>query len=179
MNRALNNEHFLFTRMSENRTRIKYGDFEIEGSETLLTEAFIKGQLPEIVRTLAEALPKPHQTLDASLLPAAGIPSTNPLPADFQMTTGNIAAKLGCSSASDLIIAAAAHLHFVKGKPLFTRQELLDEMQTATSYYNRNVSKNLTRNLTLCVKGSDLIERSTGTYALTAVAIPKLKEKLT
>jgi len=164
--------------MSDTRTRIKYGDFEIEGSETLITESFIKEQLPEIVKTLAAALKPSASTMQQS--------SPNPpLSAPFgggsielNITTNNIAAKLGCSSGTDLIIAAAAHLHFVDGKMQFTRSELLDEMKSATSYFNESMRKNMTRNLIIAVRNNQLNERSKDTYALTSLAIADLSKQL-
>jgi hypothetical protein len=51
------------------------------------------------------------------------------------LTTGTIAAKLKARSGSTLLMAAAAHLTFVADKSTFSRQDLLSEMQSATSYY--------------------------------------------
>jgi hypothetical protein len=162
--------------MSEARTRIKYGDFEIEGSETLITESFIKEQLPEIVKTLATALrPTTGQTLSQTPITPH---STGGLTGELSITTNNIAAKLGCSSATDLIIAAAAHLHFVKGKAQFTRMEILDEMKSATSYFTETMRKNMSRNLSVAVRSNQLNERSKDTYALTSGTIAELSQKL-
>jgi hypothetical protein len=45
--------------------------------------------------------------------------------------TDTIANILGAKSGSDLVMAAAAHLHFVKKKPTFTRKEIIAEMAPA------------------------------------------------
>lgn len=64
------------------------------------------------------------------------------------LSTNSIAAKLGCDSGSDLVMAAAARLGIALGKSTFTRQELISEMKSAPSYFKETyVSGNLTNYL--------------------------------
>jgi len=95
------------------------------------------------------------------------------------LTTGSIAATLGVKSGSDLLTAAAAHLALVKKTEPFTRQQLLTEMQSATSYYKSSYSPNLTKYIkTALQKGGPLSETAKNSYALTAAARADLEKKL-
>lgn len=94
------------------------------------------------------------------------------------MTTSTIAAKIRADSGRDLIRAAAAKLELVDGRASYTRQELLGEMQTATSYYKKTYSNNLSGYLNRLVRDDKLREVSKDTYALASGESSSLKNAL-
>jgi ABC-type transporter MlaC component len=94
------------------------------------------------------------------------------------MSTNSIAAKLGVKSGSNLLMAAAAHLALVKSASTFTRQQILHEMKTASSYYKKTYGNNLTSYLRGAISGGTLIENAENAYALGATARANLEKKL-
>lgn len=71
-----------------------------------------------------------------------------------------------------------AHLTFVAKKETFSRQELLTEMQTASAYYKKSYSNNLSQTLTRAVADSELSETAKDSYALTASTLAELEGKI-
>jgi hypothetical protein len=65
----------------------------------------------------------------------------------YEQSTDTIATLLGSSSGPNLAIAAAAHLHFVKGKRRFSRKEIGEEMKSAPGHYKASFFANLTGTL--------------------------------
>ena len=84
------------------------------------------------------------------------------------MTTNTIAGRLDVKTGPDLVLAACAHLCFVKGADTFERKNILAEMQSASNYYKKTYSSNLSKYLSKLVKDGKLIERSKEVYALSA-----------
>ena len=82
------------------------------------------------------------------------------------------------SQGPDLIIAAAARMTFVLEKSAFSRQEIIDEMKTASAYYKKSYLGNLTPYINTLMKDGKLLEPSTGTYSLSATAQADLKARL-
>lgn len=64
-----------------------------------------------------------------------------------------------------MLIAAAAHLALMKNKDSFSRQELLVEMKSATGFYKKNYSSNLTSYINTA-NGDALAETATGVFSL-------------
>lgn len=83
-----------------------------------------------------------------------------------KMSTTDLAVKLSSKSGSDLVMAAAAHLRFCKGREDFKRSEILAEMKSAKSFYKQTYSNNLSKSLEGLVKGGKLSNPATETYAL-------------
>jgi hypothetical protein len=65
----------------------------------------------------------------------------------FEHSTDTIATLLGPTSGPNLVLAAAAHLHFVKGEKRFSRKNISDEMKTAIGHYKDTFFANLTGTL--------------------------------
>jgi hypothetical protein len=154
----------------ESKVRIKLGPIEIdyEGSEE-----FLKTELPNLIKSISEL----HKT--------ARIPFEEPVQLEtgggqgkFQLTTGSIAAKLACSSGPDLILAAAAHFTISEGKSTFTRQQLLEELRTASHYYKSSYSANLSKYLNGLAKTGKINEPTNGTFALSANTRDELEGRL-
>jgi hypothetical protein len=87
-------------------------------------------------------------------------------------------AHLGATSGPELAIAAAARLTFVKKQDKFTRREIDTEMKSATTYYSKNMSSNLSSSLTTLVKGKRLNQIEKDVYALSANEKATLEVKL-
>lgn len=83
-------------------------------------------------------------------------------------TTSSIAADLDAKTGPDLALAAAVRLTLGLGKASFSRKELLTEMQSATSYYNKNMSSNLSTMLVAMIKNKILREVAKDTFSLSA-----------
>jgi hypothetical protein len=158
------------------KLRIRIGEVEIDYEGT---EEFLKEELPQLLKTAMEL----HKASGGS--PSGGTGKAGATggsaggPKVASLTTGSIAAKLGAKSGSDLLTAAAAHLALVTNTEPFTRQQLLSEMQSATSYYKSSYSPNLTKYIkTALQKDGPLSETAKNSYALTAAARADLEKKL-
>lgn len=147
------------------KIRIKVGSAEIEYEGP---EDFFKEELPDIVSTISELqdtaglsdndiIATNGDALDSSK--GSDSPSARRTPS-FEMTTNNVAARLGVESGTDLVVAACAHLAFVRNKTNYSRKEILAEMKTAHSYFGRSHSKNLTPMLKRLITDNKLRERS-------------------
>jgi len=83
-----------------------------------------------------------------------------------QLSTNTIAGLMASQSGPDLIVAAVAHIQLVQGKSTATRSEIAEEMKSATAYYKRTFSSNLSAYLNNLVRNRRLNQVSTSTYAL-------------
>ena len=99
-------------------------------------------------------------------------------PRGASFSTNTIAAHLNASTGAELAIAAAAHLAHAKKKDTFTRQEINAEMKSATTYYNANMSTNLTKTLNTLIKNKRLNQVTKGVFALSAGEKKSLESKL-
>jgi hypothetical protein len=96
----------------------------------------------------------------------------------FEHSTDTIATLIGTKSGSDLIVAAAAHLHFAQGKQKFTRQELTTEMRSAPAHFKETYVNNLSTYLTGLTKSDRLRLVGAHTYALSNTERQGLEMKL-
>lgn len=96
----------------------------------------------------------------------------------IDLSTDTIATVLGAQSGPDIIIAAAAHLHFVQGKQRFSRQELTAEMRTAPAHFKETFVNNLSKYLTGLTKGDRLRLVANETYAISSKERQALESKL-
>ena len=158
----------------ESKIRVKIGTIEVEyeGSQD-----YIKDGLQDLLETLLSSLPEdqlsePVETEE----PLSETP--DPTKVKLEMTTNAISAKLKVSSATDLIIAACAHLTFVKGADSFKRSNMLAEIKTATNYYKKSFTNNLSKYLGTLVKSGKIIERAKDTYALDSKERIRLEKEL-
>lgn len=146
---------------SKLRTRIGEVEIDYEG-----TEGFLKQEPLALLKTGME--------LHKAAGPAGGGKASNSADGGKgrgtipTLTTGTIAARLKAKSGPTLLMAAAVHLTFVASKSTFSRQELLTEMQSATSHYKKSYSNNLRKYLSGAVAEGKLQESAKNTYALSA-----------
>ncbi len=141
------------------KIKIKIGNVELEyeGDET-----FLKQEVPEIVRALS-AVVGPKQ---GSVVANSQDEKQKCSNGEQLLSVSTIAAKLGSKSGPELIVAACAKLSFVDNSTTFSRDQILNEMQTATSHYKESFRKNLTQNLNTLVRNQDLNQVSADRYAL-------------
>lgn len=96
----------------------------------------------------------------------------------MDLSTDTIANVLGAKSGTDLIIAAAANLYFVKGKQKFSRQELTAEMRTAPAHYKETFLNNLSKYLIGLTRVDRLRLVAPDTYAISSKVRQELEAKL-
>ena len=145
------------------KIKIKLGPVEVEyeGSED-----FLKKELPELLSAISKLYRDSGITESER---SEDIPATlGGIGQNVVVTTGTIAAKLKATTASDLALAAAARMIFGGGQESFTRDQLLKEMKTATSYFKKSYTSNLTKTLNSLVKSGKFVEIASNTYALSA-----------
>jgi hypothetical protein len=139
--------------MADASIRIKLGQLEVEYQGDA---SFLKKDLLETVKELL-ALQIVEQSSSENGGGAGG---------RFDHSTDTIANILGAKRGPDLMMAAAAHLHFVKGKETFTRKEIIAEMRTASGHWKSSYLANMTTNLNGLKSKERLRQISQGTYAL-------------
>ena len=139
--------------MADASIRIKLGQLEVEYQGDA---SFLKKDLLETVKELL-ALQIAEQSSSGNGGGAGG---------GFDHSTDTIANILGAKRGPDLMMAAAAHLHFVKGKETFTRKEIIAEMRTASGHWKSSYGANMTTNLNGLKSKERLRQISQGTYAL-------------
>lgn len=157
--------------MNNSRIKIKFGniDIEFEGSEE-----FIRSELLTLLEAITEL-----QSNDLSIVPDDNNGSLSPSVSQTKnWGISTYSAKLKVKSGTDLVIAACAFLTFESGQGAFTRKAILDEMKSATSYYQVNYSKNLTRYISQLVKNGDLVVTSAKLFALGANTRKMLEQRL-
>ena len=156
------------------KIKIKMGPIEIEYEGS---EKFLKDELPELLQAVSSLYKDSGITLDNANTTEQ--PSATPtLKKGVQGTTSAIAGKLGCKSGSELIIAAAARLTFALDREIFSRQDILAEMKTASAYHKKTYVNNLSKYLNSLVKDQTLLETAKDTYALDAKTKHSLEAKL-
>ena len=138
-------------------------------------DKWVEAQLDKIIKNIPDLIKlTPVETIVNTKVDAG---SSN-VATRIELTTGSIAAKLGCKSGTDLLKAAAAKLHLVDGKSRFFRRELLVEMQSASAFYKVTYSKNLTFSLKSLIKKNILLEPASDKYALSADSAKSLRSEL-
>jgi hypothetical protein len=157
------------------KIRIRVGNIEVEYEGA---EEYLKDNLPNLIESLAGLTFGGEPAADdeeGEILP----PTIDPSKKKLELTTNSIAGMLNAKSGPDLVLAACAHLHLVKGAETFHRKNILAEMRSANNYFKRSFGNNLTSSLKTLVKDKKLIERTDDVYALDAKAASELEARLT
>ncbi|QYX55538.1 hypothetical protein K1T73_10550 [Roseovarius sp. SCSIO 43702] len=159
------------------KIRVKVGSMEIEYEGD---PAFLDGGIETLLVTmgdLATRLPEePAHTNSATVNMEADAP---PAPKNgFNFSTNTIAAHLNANSGPELVICALAQLELVQSKSSSTRSEILAEMKGATTYYNGNMSSNMSKNLGSLTKAKRINQIAKDTYALSASERKQLEAKI-
>lgn len=145
--------------MSESKIQVKVGivEFSGEGDKQWLAE-----QLDKILEKIPELLKiEVNQGTQNNNGNGGGSGTGN----ISGLSVINIASKLNCKSGPDLIIAAAAYIHFIDKKASFSRDDISQAMKKATGYFKDSYISNLTANLASLEKANALTQASS-TYSL-------------
>jgi hypothetical protein len=161
-----------------NKLRIRLGQLEVEyeGSED-----FLKQELPLLLKTVSDLFESSsHSAKQVADETDRNNKLTTPTTQQdaIDLSTGSIAAKRSCKTGGELLLASAGKLTIVDRLASFSREELLREMQTASTYYKGSYSGNLTNYLKRAVKDGKLLERSSGSYALAAPVKSEMEKQL-
>ncbi len=154
------------------KLRLRIGEVEIEYEGA---EEFLKQELPALLKTAMELHKAAGPTRTTNNDANKQNKQKTALPA---LTTTSIAAKLSASEGSELLLAAAARLTIIANKETFSRQELLTEMQSASGYYKKSYSKNLSKYINTVLADQKLTETAKNVFALSAKARSDLESKL-
>jgi hypothetical protein len=162
------------------RFRVKLGGAEIEYEGS---EQFLKAEvIPTVAKIfeLVEIQSELRQSSEVRFIeaPRDVLAEQGNNNQKFDHSTTNIAVILGTKTAVDLALAAAAHLTIVRGRDSFTRQELLEALRSAPSFYKKADANNHSKTLQSLVKSGQLREGHGGNYALTAKIRSELEQKL-
>lgn len=162
---------------TSSKIKIRVGAIEVEYEGS---EAFLKEELPALLAAVSklhnENAGRSGGDEQGDANANGKKPSTNGGP--IKGTTGTYAAKLDCKSGTDLLVAAAAHLTFDAEQEKFSRKDLLAAAKTASNYYKRTVSNNLTKYLGILVADDSLREIGSGIYSLSAAKKKALESQL-
>ena len=105
----------------------------------------------------------------------AATPANSPL----ALSTNTIAQNIGVKTGSELALAAIAKINLIKGQPAAARQEILDEMREATTYFKDSYVSNLSAYLDTLVKSRRVNLVAKATYAVAAAERKRLEGLLT
>jgi hypothetical protein len=149
-------------------------DFEYEGNEEFVGTSlldFIK-DLTDIHKTLPPITetPPPQKGPQGDLPPAGG--------SNINQSLVTIAKNLNVKTGTDLTLAACVYLTFSARKEIFTRDEILATMKTATTYYNRNIRSNLGQSLNTLLSQKKIHQQADLVYALTTQTRDEMELKL-
>lgn len=158
------------------KIRIKLGAIEVEYEGS---EAFLKEELPALLHAVSDLYAKSGGTVvspegETSTHSGANINGATSL----EMTTASIASKLAVNSGPQLVLAAAAHLRFVKNLDKFPRKQLIEQMRSASSFFKESYVSNLSKTIKVLMKENKLNEPSNEVYALTHAAEQDLRSRL-
>lgn len=153
--------------MAEIKISLKLGQFELEFDGP---EEFVKDGLTGLIECVSSlglqdiaAASVSAPATGQSEITSAGAPVGVSSP---KLSTTDFAAKLSVKSGTDLVMAAAAHLHLIRGLEDFRRGDILTEMRSAKAFYKLSYGSNLSKSLETLVKSGRLQNPRSDTYAL-------------
>lgn len=156
------------------KIRIKVGLMEVEYEGDA---SFLKDGLEDLLSRMADISTKvPAEPEQIVAAPNGGDPSAKSNGYDF--STSTIAAHLEAKTATELAICALAKLELVDGKTGAKRAEIHEEMKSATAYYNKNMSTNLSKSLATLTKNKRINHGANGCYSLSADERKSIEAKI-
>ena len=148
------------------KMKIKVGQIEIEYEGT---EDFLKKEMPTLLKQVSELF-APSEISDATLSTSGS--------SNLELSTANIASRLGAKTGADVVVAACANLSLVQKKHTYDRKTILTEMKKATGFYKSSYSANLTGTLATLVKNNDLVQNANNAYSLHAAKAKEIAAKI-
>jgi hypothetical protein len=147
------------------RIRVALGGIEIEyeGEQSFIEDSLL---------TLAERL----ISMNGGVTPLRSkFERTDTPKSDLEASTNTIAQIIVAKTGTDLALAAVAKINIVRNIPAASRQEILEEMKQATTYYKDTYASNLSSYLNTLVRSRKVNLVSRATYALAAAERAKLE----
>lgn len=133
-------------------------------------QSYIENGLVEFLdNVIQKSSSVPQATLDSAT------PTSAPTSASLALSTNTIAQNIGVKTGSDLALAAITKLNLIKGQSAAARQEILDEMREATTYFKDSYVSNLSAYLDTLVKSRRVNLVAKATYALAAAERKRLE----
>lgn len=86
----------------------------------------------------------------------------------LDMSTNTVAQMISVKTGSDLALAAIAKINLVKGQNTAARQDILDEMREASTFFKETYVSNLSAYLVTLVRSKRVNLVAKSTYALAA-----------
>lgn len=162
--------------MTSAKIRIKVGmmELEYEGDPSFLT-----GGIEALLVTMGDLAGRVPQEPAPTATPETAKGSS---PAgqngSVAFSTTTIAAHHEAKTGPELMICAMAQLELVQHKASYSRSDILAEMKNAPSYYDKNMSSNMTSNLSSLIKARRIKEISKDIYALSASERKQVEAKV-
>ncbi len=156
---------------------LKIGHLDVEAVGPV---SYIKDDLSEVISKLVRLYVEDEavkQILSKSTTPTPKAFAGTGLDGLAEETVTSIANKLSCNSGSDLIVAASAYLTLVVGKAIFSRKELLQNMQAGGAYYKDSYRDNLSSYLQRLIK-DDVLRTQGSDYKLSPTALKDFEAKI-
>lgn len=159
------------------KVKLKLGPIEVEYEGS---EAFLRTELLDLLKNLLEIYKTnyPLQSLPSLQNAEDVLSEASQAVGKIELTTNTIAAKLGCKTGQELVLAACAALVFVKQKDFFARKEIISEMKSASTFYKKTYVDNMRNYLDGLVKDGKLLERSNGVFALPSHMRKEMESKI-
>jgi hypothetical protein len=155
--------------MSDSKIQFKIGIIEFSGEGN---QDWLALQLDKILDKVPE-LVKIEMPIASKIDPGDATKNEVDNSTMSSLSVLNIAGKLSSKSGGDLVIAAAAYLHFVKGKTSFTREDITTNMKKATGIHKNSFLANLTTTLAGLEKNGALLKNG-NSYSLNAKKVNEL-----
>lgn len=161
------------------KLHLRAGDVELSyETDTPIAVSDVRdfiSQVQDLAQAVGQPVMNPTDDDDAPAGAAAKPLLIEHTKVDLHLNT--IADRLAVKNAADLAIAAAAFLQIVEGKESFTRREWLTAMQTATNFYNQNMSGNFSKTVSR-LTGSKINQLSNDRFALKSNDLSDLRNRL-
>lgn len=152
-------------------------EMQYEGNEGFLTTG-----LPKLFQELLEIYKSGSKNGDLEppeLPPVTDYPVTEThTNGKSELSVNTIATNLQMKGRKNLVMAACLYLALVEKKGVFSRDEILNTMKTATHFYNANSQKSLSQYIISLVNQGYLLERSQGVFAIEGGKLKELEAKL-
>lgn len=142
-------------------------EIEYEGSED-----FLRSDLLGFITKIAEI----HKMSPPIHTPQQGTAPSGT--ATINLSVNSIATKLKVRKGPELVLAACAYLAIVENRTNFRREEILESMKTATTFYKKSYGSNFSHYLDRLVKNGKILQQSKGVYALSAQVRSEMELKL-
>ena len=141
------------------RIKVAIGDVQIEyeGDQDFI-ETKITTLAEELI-ALRERLPVQDREV---------VTSSNFSQIQSELSTNTIAQIFGAKTGTDLVLAAVARINIIRCQPVASRQEILEEMREASTYFKETFASNLTAYLSTLVRTKRINLVSKSNYALAA-----------